>query len=510
MNCRNKIYPLLLAAAAGVGFTACNDWLEVKMEDKIMEKTLYSKYSGYMSALNGIYLTMNQLYASGQSVLNISDVMAQYYNVTENPEHSYRLFMGYKYNELSVESRNTSLWQQTYTLLANNNAILDHLKTLEETPLTQDQFNILRGEVLGLRAFLHFDLVRRHGSVYSVAPDAECIPYQIDSKREVQPFKTHAEIMEMIIADLNEAADLLKKSDPIITDGVRNVVTEDNGVSLYDMSFRQLRMNYYAVQGLLARAYMWMGEKEKAYQIAKHEIIDKITTDDLTVFPWTTREQVEADKRPDHIFSSEVMFALYNSKRSDYNNACFSQSLQPTGRLTFYGETMGDSKVALLYEHDNDLRRKAWELVPPTQAEIDAAAERGEDPRSSLFFKKFLDWESGYTLSGADTYRYMIPLMRISEIYLIAAEATSDVEEAYKYINLIRSKRMCPDIPALNKDMDVMYEFAREVVGEGQLFYFYKRRNAQVMISRTGTYDYMMNPDSYVWPIPESEWNKRD
>lgn len=510
MKLNKAIYSLMIAAASCTAFSSCSDWLKVKMQDKIMEPVLFSKYSGYVNALNGVYLSLNDLYTNGQSLMTISDVMAQNYNVTENPQHSYRLYMGYKYKEMSVEQRNYFLWQKTYEILANNNGILDHLQKIEDTPLTQQQFNLLRGEVLAMRAMLHFDLVRRHGTVYSQSPDAECIPYQSDSKREVQTFLSHRAVMEKIIKDFKEAADLLKTSDPIITDGIRNVVQEDNGVALYDQSFRQLRLNYYAVQGLLARAYLWIGDNQNAYNCAKNEIIDKITTEDLKVFPWATRQEVEADKRPDLIFSSECMFSLYNSKRSDYNNNCFSQSLQPTSRLTFYGETLADSKMSVLYDHDNDLRRQAWELVPPTQAEIDAAEEKGEEPRSSLFFKKYLDWESGFVNNGPSTYRYMIPMLRLSEIYLIAAEATSDIDEAYGYINAIREQRMCPNLEPADKDKDILYEFARETVGEGQLFYFYKRHNAQIMIGRTGEYDYMMNQDSYVWPVPEAEFEKRD
>ena len=38
--------------------SACNSWLQVKMEDKILENKLYENLEGYMSALNGIYGTI--------------------------------------------------------------------------------------------------------------------------------------------------------------------------------------------------------------------------------------------------------------------------------------------------------------------------------------------------------------------------------------------------------------------------------------------------------------------
>ncbi|MDE7147928.1 MAG: hypothetical protein K2O20_06025, partial [Duncaniella sp.] len=54
------------------------------------------------------------------------------------------------------------------------------------------------------------------------------------------------------------------------------------------------------------------------------------------------------------------------------------------------------------------------------------------------------------------------------------------------------------------------YEMAREVIGEGQLFFFYKRRGDVQMISGTsadGTTS--MNKSNYVVPIPQAELDQR-
>lgn len=69
--------------------------------------------------------------------------------------------------------------------------------------------------------------------------------------------------MRKILRDLNEAAELLK-DDPVRTDGVQTDDAEENPNPVY-LRYRQYRLNYYAVQGLLARLYMWMGNKTDAY-----------------------------------------------------------------------------------------------------------------------------------------------------------------------------------------------------------------------------------------------------
>ena len=349
---------------------------------------------------------------------------------------------------------------------------------------------------------LHFDILRRHGAIYALNPDAESIPYQDDTSREIKPFLSNKEAMEKIIADLTEASTLLKDSDPIITEGIKDTQTEDNGVSSYDMSFRQLRLNYYAVQGLLARAYLWMGDKANAYRIAKNEIIDKVNTESLQVFPWVTADQVSDDGRPDLLFSPEVMFSLYNNNRRKFNDNTFSSTLSLGNRLTFFGENKEDSKVALLYEYPNDYRRNQWTVAEPTVGSDDDSTQG-----TTLCLTKFEDFKSGALEA---TYRYIIPMIRMSEIYLIAAEATSNREEAFDLIDEIRIHRNCPNLDRTQNFNDaLLYEFAGEMIGEGQLYFFYKRRQNTFVISRTGTYDYSMQLNNYVWPIPEGEISKR-
>ena len=103
-----------------------------------------------------------------------------------------------------------------------------------------------------------------------------------------------------------------------------------------------------------------------------------------------------------------------------------------------------------------------------------------------------------------------VPMIRLSEMYLIAAEATSDTNEAYRLLNEIRLNRLCPDLQKDgNLSRTITLEFAREMIGEGQLFFYYKRRQELLLNSREGKFDYNMSLANYVWPLPESEINKR-
>lgn len=506
MNIKNNIRAVATAMLVGLSFPSCSDWLDVAMEDKIMENVLFDQYQGYVAALNGVYTGMNNIYSSNLAA-GYLDVMAQYYYIDEISNSSKQIYSNYKYTDSNFQSFTNTIWSRIYTLLANTNVILEHTEGNPEV-LTEAQCGLIRGEAFALRAFFHFDLLRLYGPVFSLNSTAECIPYQSSSARDIQPFLPANEVLDLIIADLKSAEELLAKYDTILTNGVQNVTVEDDGVSSYDLAFRQLRLNYYAVELMLARAYLWKGDKTEAYNYAKKNIIDKITTDDLEVFPWVQRSAIDATDNPDFVFSSEVIFSIYNSQRvDDVYRALFNKTLNRNSRLTFRGtDISGNSKVATFYDDPNDIRIKMWEVVEPTDSELKEAAEQGKAAENSLAFNKYQD------IANSTLDRYMVPLMRLSEAYLIAAECAPSATEALGYINTIRLHRECPNYPdTYDVDKALLYETAREMIGEGQLFYFYKRRNATQMISGTSLTDMyeVSSSEIYTIPVPDAEMEKR-
>lgn len=496
----------------GVSTASCADWLEVKMEDQVMENVLFSDYEGFVTALNGVYLSLNDLYATTSARTSLAtgvlDVLAQYYNVTVNNNHTCKMYATYSYGTSEFETVNNRVWQNYYTILANNNMVIEHCEG--ENTLTPQQRAVILGEALGLRAWLHFDLMRLYGPAYSDDPDADCIPFQGSSKRVIEPFSSSREIVEKISADLKRAEELLATYDPIVTEGVKVVATEDNGIAAYDMSFRQLRFNYYAVKLLQARVALWTGDKASAYDIAKRQLIDKAAGEDLNVFPWATKAQVQAQGKPDNLFSSEVIFSIYHSKRPDIFTGMFSSSLNAlTYRLTFVGTNMGDSKILSFYDDPNDLRRGQWSVAEPNENDIENAGENSVS--TSLVLEKYSDFKSGAQVDGTEVYRYMVPMMRLSEAYFIAAECATDRGEARELLNKVRFARSCVDFePEFDFDSSLTLEFAREMIGEGQLFFFYKRRGATQIMSGTEVGGWAdMEKTFYIWPIPQSELDER-
>ena len=252
-------------------------------------------------------------------------------------------------------------------------------------------------------------------------------------------------------------------------------------------------MNYYAVQALMARAYLWMQDKENAYKTAKGLITELHETANANLFPFVNLASATSPEAPDRVFSTEVLFAVYDINRVGMFNDLFSADLDPNSRLSFNQGNTDFSRVDELYDDANDIRRRSWQNISANNATV-------------LSLLKYQD------IADAPG-RYMIPLIRLSEVFLIAAETSPNLAEATDYLNQVRLSRNCFDLnPADQTELlkFVGNEFRKEVIGEGQQFYYYKRKASQVMpnnVAVTGTKP--MTSENYVVPLPDSEISKR-
>ena len=112
----------------------------------------------------------------------------------------------------------------------------------------------------------------------------------------------------------------------------------------------------------------------------------------------------------------------------------------------------------------------------------------------------------------------MVPLIRLSEIYLLAAECSGNFEMAKGYLDKVRNNRNCPSSTATETtlmDGKSRKSVVGSFLGEGQMFFLYKRQKLCKKIpngkwekdSESQTIN--MNMNNYVVPLPDSEINMR-
>ncbi len=300
--------------------------------------------------------------------------------------------------------------------------------------------------------------------------------------------------MAHITGDLKAALALLN-TDPIRTSGVRN---GNNLSGPNDLYYRQYRLNYYAAKALLARAYLWQGDKVNA--LTEAETLLEEVQGPKNVFPYVTStaalgyttgiKVIPADR----LFTTEVMFAVYDIKRVEMFERQFDVNLDNNNKLSFSNNDINESRVNALYDDANDYRRRIWQNA-------------SSGTISALTNLKYMD---GNDMPG----RYMVPLIRLSEVLLIAAESHPDLAKGIAYLNKVRTSRNSLSLnPATTAALQtaIMNEFRKETIGEGQQFYFYKRTAQQTIPNHsavTGTKAMVLT--NYVVPLPDSEISQRN
>ncbi|MBO5862037.1 MAG: RagB/SusD family nutrient uptake outer membrane protein, partial [Bacteroidales bacterium] len=238
-------------AASVLLLTSCDAWLDVKPYDKMSQDELLSDEEGFIKLLNGIYIELNSdmLYGGALSVEMIEIMGGAYVIGTDNAVWgNYSDLASYQYGTEYWRSRFNETWNKAYSLILNCNLLLENLETTGVS-FTGDNYKIIKGEALALRAMLHFDMLRLFGPVFSRNADLPAIPYYKEYTIVPNAQMTAREAAQEITKDLLEARILLA-NDPVRTEGTRLDAPSD-GSSTF-MYYRNLRLNYYAVTALLA------------------------------------------------------------------------------------------------------------------------------------------------------------------------------------------------------------------------------------------------------------------
>lgn len=469
--------------ACSTMMVSCDSWLEVKPYDKISEGELQKSEEGYQKMLNGIYIDLNSDALYGQSLsVEMIEVMGGAYAIgTDNSVWgNYKDLSNYQYGTEYWRNRLDQTWNKAYALILNCNKILENIDQ-NQGLFTGGNYYAVKGEALALRAMLHFDMLRLFGPVYAKDSDKKAIPYYNKQTNSPEPILTAKEVAEKVVADLEEARILLA-NDPVKTEGTLMSGSQD-GTSNF-MRYRALRLNYYAVEALLARVNLYMGNKTEAFKYAT----DVIKTADQGIFPFVDKSLVIGSPAdPDRIFSSEVLFALTNTSRSKIHKNFYDPS-----RLPNYVFRMDDNLMSnIVYGgatttggYQDDYRYRANWIATG----------------SNRYFYKYSDMVANGSIQNT-----MIPMIRLGEMFLIAAESQSDnLANGVQYVNALRRNRGVANLQTLTPDL-LKYEYIRELYGEGQLFYLYKRLNSDIITSSNANKNPKASDLIFVVPLPDSE-----
>ncbi|MCM1501350.1 MAG: RagB/SusD family nutrient uptake outer membrane protein [Bacteroidales bacterium] len=479
---KNTIYIIIMSFLL-CGVCGCGRWLDIKPYDEMAEDDLLSTENGFIRLLNGIYIELNTdaLYGSSLTVEMIEIMGGAYAIGTDNAVWgNYYDLSVYRYGTDYWRQRFSSTWDKAYAMILNCNLLLENIDKEEKKGLfSGDNRNIIKGEALALRAMLHFDMLRLFGPVYANSPDAIAIPYYTAYTTVPEAMLPASEAAGKIMADLKNARILLS-SDPVRTEGTRMDGPSD-GTSNF-LYYRNLRLNYYAVTALLARASLYFGNKADALTYAT----EVIGASGAGIFPFVDRTLVTGSPAdPDRIFSSEVIFALSHARRNELFKNWYDPSRMPN----------------YVFRMDNDVFSRIVYGGSLTGGSLDDYRCRANwiASGSNRYFYKYSDM-----VETGNIRNTMVPLIRLGEMYLIAAESQSEnLGNGLQYVNTLRSKRGTGNLPSLTQEL-LQYEYIRELYGEGQLFFMYKRMFSPVIKSANGN-NPQPSDEIFVVPTPDTE-----
>lgn len=458
-------------------------WLDVTSAAQIRAEDQFKSEAGFRDALMGVYIGMTDpaLY-SRDMTWNLVDLLSQQYN-TLTSLASYYEVQAYQYKSVRGMPKVDALWNKSYGVIANINSALAQIDN-NKAVLHPISYAIIKGELLGLRAFLHFDLLRLYG-YGNIANRTDldgklALPYVLQLSKVATPQLSYAQTFELLQKDISASLELLKE-DPVYKVITRpsDYYTLVNRDGFY--SKREQRMNYYAVKALQARSLTWQGGAANlaAARQAAEEVI--AASPAKLIDPATSPSS-------DRILYAEHLFNLNVTAFENIVNRFLTAELATDYNALFLLRANAEA----LYETANvniGVPDKRYNTLLELQA-------RGMVP------VKLHQRNNGT--------RNIMPLITLPEMYYIAAEyyIETDLPKAIQNINIVRKSRgIIQDIPATAVKTTVtdelMKEYRKEFISEGQLFFFYKRLGKTTFpglpSSITG------NDKIYLLPYPDSE-----
>lgn len=463
MNKMKKVFFIIIGVLSLAG---CESYLDVEPKSSLSEENLFTSETGYQQAITGIYALMasKDLYGDNLSMGFVS-ALGQNYNQNNTSSPLYNTSK-YDFNSDEVVNFGTVIWNKSYNLIAAANKIIENANR-QTGILTQAQSNRIKGEALALRAYLHFELLRLYGKSFTYNPNAIAIPYKTIVNEKPTPPSTTKEILDYIIADLNSSADLLK-----------NDTTVD-----YSLLSSHFTVNYFAVKGILARVYMYYGDAANANAAAK-EVINS------THYTFVDPSRVSAQSiYRDRLFTSELVLGLRAKDILDWEQRYFHDYQGNSSNSLTRTETDINSIYELSTGGGTDIRRLYLFEVEGT----------------SIYPTKF--WQTSNYTAKETRLDQIVPLIRLSEMYYIAAETETSQTAGAVYLNAVIAARSVNKVvngagitPAAYR-AEITKEYQKEFYGEGQLFYYYKRLN----LSTIPFYANTLSGETYVIPVPDSE-----
>jgi hypothetical protein len=418
---------------------SCTDQFEKMPSDKLPSQSAITTVDDLSLALNGVYVQfVNRasyagdfgLYADGKG--GDTKYMSAYNHFSPITRYQHDA-------TAEVPARS---YQNIYTSLARINNILTVTDAVTVATGEEDIYDDLLGQLYALRALCHFDAARLFAQLPGAADDMNAPNSGIVLATEYyQPDAvfTRSTLQETYDQILND----LEASLPLLSRG------KNYG-----------KINYWAARAIESRVELYLENYDEALSYA-NEVINNNAGYTL----YEINEYINAWKKT---ATSESLFEIVTT---DNVNAARNS-------IGYYTIPAGYCEVAATDDFAD------WLRADPNDVRSNIIAIMSDDGDFLAWYPvKYLGQEGASTPSYVNNPK----IIRLSEVYLIAAEArlkggnATGAMEAVDYYNTLRSKRITgySDAATITLD-DILQERRRELFCENHRFFDLVRNRMSV------------------------------
>ena len=452
----NKFSIATLSLALVLG-SCKKSYLEKAPSDSISSDQALSTVAGLNDALNGTYGAARSFTLFGRDFPVLGDLQAD--NTFVETKNAGRYLSQYNYSVVVNDGVVGEMWNNAYVGILRANRIL-------ESKLTGADVDVIKSQAYAMRALFYFKLVNIYAKPYTDDQNALGVPLVLKYDPYLYPARnTVKEVYTQIVSDL--------------VAGIAKAPAYTNSVHI----------SKYAMEGLLARVYLYMGDNANA----KTTALDVINNGGFTlVSPGSYKAfwgnpAIRSDK-VETLF--EVDADVINNNGFDDLGAIY---------INGYQDIYASSQLVALYSL-TDVRKQV--LI----------AGNTKGGAAATLVNKYPNAQNGD--------RDNLKVIRLSEVYLIAAEASLPANEtdAKTYLNALMAQRdptkiyVSTGAALLN---DIVTERRKELAFEGDRLYDLNRlklpvariANAGAIPAGTGNVNlYVPYGDTRrLAPIPQGE-----
>jgi len=447
-----KIYKFAIILSLALMGASCSDKLDISQHGVLNYETYYNTDEQIESASAALYLTVRgwEYYA----ILTKNMLSDDFYAGGAQRGDNIDLEALNEFTFDAEEDYIQGMFESYYQLIYRSNVILGHVD-----PEGSDMAKMAIAEARVFRAWAYFELISMWGNPPLV--DHELVPEEYD-----MPNGTTEELWGLVIDDLTKA----------ISSGA---LAEKTGID--DTSTWRVTKQY--AQALLGKAYLWMGEYDKAaaqfdavVQSGKYGLFQGDYGDMRRVANKHNRESVFESNRihdDNNSWQNFSLFYLMINWRMDKMEYPSDTPIMTTGwgfcvpTQNLYDEFVSDEG------EDGYRLNQTMKTYEQIQQQLGISIKSGGSIISDGYFMwktRVLSEDRGM---GNDYVYNADPLwMRYAEVLLCGAEAhlmAGNTSKATEYINQIRSRAELSSLSSVTL-AQVKTEKRLELCGEGLRF----------------------------------------